>query len=592
MEYHTEGISSRSGSRKPSLLEVIAGLSPFERIVIFLLLVTAFVSGTALLYRANNDILVETPRAGGVHREGIAGTPRFINPLLAISEADKDLTTLLYAGLMTRDETGVLVPELAERYALSDDGTVYTFTLRDGLTFHDGTPVTADDVVFTATQAANAAIKSPVFANWDNVAVAALDSRTVTFTLPVPYMPFIENTTLGILPKHIWQDLTPEEFQFSQFNITPVGSGPYALANVVRDRSGIPERYELVRFDGYALGAPHIASFVFHLYNTKNEAFQAYLAGAVDAVGGISPALLEELATAETARATAIRRTPLLRVFGVFFNHNRQPLFLRDEVRKALDVATPKQALVGEILSGYGTVLDSPLPAHAAPEQVSEVPLNSTTTTPSRIEQAQTILERAGWERNEETGIYEREIDDEVRELAFSLSTVNASELIAAVGRIAEQWQALGARVEVQTYDQIDLVQSVIRPRRFDALLFGMILGHELDLYAFWHSSQRNDPGLNVAQYADIETDALLEKLRTERDPAARTELYASFAKLVSDQHAAIFLYTPDYIYVTAQTTKNITMHPIAEPHERFDTVHAWYIETDAIWPFVQELFP
>ncbi len=582
------------------LTDMLLDLSPFERLLAFILLVIVVVSGTALLYRLDEGARVETPRSGGVHREGIAGTPRFVNPLLAISEADKDLATLVYAGLMTRDAQGTLVPELTQSYSLSEDGRIYTFTLREDLVFHDGTPVTSEDVVFTVELAANAAVKSPVLANWTNVAVEALDTYTLTFTLPEPYMPFLENTTLGILPKHIWNELSPEEFQFSQFNMTPVGAGPYKVEQVVRDRSGIPEQYELSAFEEYALGAPHIATFVFVLYDTLQEAMEEYVSGNLDAVGGISPSYLPMLQEVEGEVDTAVYRTPLLRTFGVFFNHNKQPLFLRDEVRHALDVATPRHALVGEILKGYGTVLESPLPAHtqsviqsrstSSVETVSDDSQSTNTADPNSIARAQAILEDAGWTRNEGADVYELETDEETVRLSFALSTVNVPELVAAVELLAERWRSVGAEVDIQVYDQLDLVQSVIRPRRFEALLFGMIHGHELDLYAFWHSSQRNDPGRNVAQYADIETDAILEQLRTEQDLQTRLELYEEFATRVSDQHAAIFLYTPDYIYVVSKNINNVALHPLAGREERFDVVHTWYVDTNELWPFVRDI--
>jgi ABC-type transport system substrate-binding protein len=131
----------------------------------------------------------------------------------------------------------------------------------------------------------------------------------------------------------------------------------------------------------------------------------------------------------------------------------------------------------------------------------------------------------------------------------------------------------------------------VIRPRRFDALLFGMVIGHEMDLYAFWHSSQRNDPGLNIAQYADIEADSILEKIRIEQDPVKREELYQAFANLVQEKNASIFLYAPDFVYVINDSVHNVAIHPIAETSERFDTIYSWNIETDKVWPFLSEWF-
>jgi peptide/nickel transport system substrate-binding protein len=578
--------------RSFSLIRILSNLSSFERVFVSMLLIVVFGSGTHLAYNTNKSTLVEIPREGGTYTEGIVGTPRFINPLLAISHADKDLTSIVYAGLLTRNAEGDLIPELAESYSISEDGLKYTFILRENLVFHDDTPLTADDVIFTVEQAGNASVRSPVFANWDGVQVEKVDAKTIVFTLPKPYVPFLENLTLGILPAHIWSGLTAEEFPFSQFNITPIGSGPYRVLAVDRDKSGIPSKYQLAKFENYALGEPYIHSLEFVLYNNEEEAFLAYTKGEVSAVNSVTPKRLEEFLSTDTQHTTLVHRAPFLRVFGIFFNHSKQPIFLRDEVRKALELATPKKAIVGEILRGYGTLLDSPLPLYLTKntEDTSSTSAKETSTD-NQIGQARLVLENAGWKRNTETGIYALEKDKTTTPLSVSFSTVNTPELMQTAERIAQNWREVGAEVELKVFEPTDLTQSVIRPRRFDALLFGMVIGHELDLYAFWHSSQRNDPGLNIAQYADIEADSILEKIRIEQNPDVRKTLYQDFTKLVQEKNSAIFLYAPDFIYVVDDNVHNVSIHPIAETSERFDTIHTWNIETDKVWPFLSSFF-
>jgi peptide/nickel transport system substrate-binding protein len=578
-------------NKKHSLRDTIRNLSSFERVVAGLLLFLIFVSGSYLMYQKNKEILIDIPRSGGKHIEGIVGTPRFINPLLAISSADKDLTALVYAGLMTRNSTGDLVPELAESFTVSEDNTVYTFTLKEGLLFHDGTPLTAKDVVYTVQQAGNASIRSPLFTNWDGVAVELIDDRTLTFTLPEPYTPFVENLTIGILPSHIWEGLTAEEFPFSQFNITPVGSGPYQVKQISRDKSGIPTNYHLTKFSEYALGTPFISSIDFVLFSNNEQAIEAYTRGEVYGISSISPIRAEALLNTEAKSNTAIHRAPQLRVYGIFFNHNKQAIFLRDEVRTALEEATPKKAVLGEILRGYGTILYSPLPSYITDISILDKTTQEveSSTSVNHVERARNILENAGWKKGDD-GIYELEKNDETTRLSISFSTVNIPELEQTAERIVESWREVGVEVELKVFESTDLTQSVIRPRRFDALLFGMEIGHELDLYAFWHSSQRNDPGLNIAQYADIEADALLEKMRTEQDADVRAQLYIDFATLVQKKNSAIFLYSPDFVYIVHNRIKNIVIHPVAEPSERFDSVHLWHIETDHVWSFVKKL--
>ncbi len=582
---------------KHSVFDIFIKLGSFEKLTLAIVASVIVFTGTFILYNLNKKIFVEIPRSGGMHTEGIIGTPRFINPLLAISQADKDLSSLVYAGLMTRNANGDLIPEMAESYSISEDGTVYTFTLKKGLTFHDETPFTAKDVIFTVKQAANASIRSPLFSNWDGVQVEQIDDYTIKFTLPKPYVPFIENTTIGILPSHIWNELSAEEFSFSQFNINPIGSGPYKIETIRRDKSGIPIKYKLTKFEKYTLGTPNINTIEFSLYNNEDSMLNAFSKGEINAINSISPTKMEKFLNENKKENTTILRTPLLRTFGIFFNHNRQPIFLLDEVRTALNIATPKKAIVGEVLKGYGTIINGPLPINidasaittentdaekGAKEKQNDVkPVN-------HIEQARLILEKAGWEKDE-TGIYTLKKEDKTQKLSISLTTVNTPELVQTAKRIAKSWRDVGMEVELKIFDATDLTQSVIRSRRFDALLFGMVTGHEQDLYAFWHSSQRNDPGLNIGQYADIEADSLLEKMRSEKDLTKRKKLYTDFTKLIQKQNPAIFLYSPDFIYMINDNVKNISIHPMTNPSERFDTVQNWHTQTDHVWPFVSK---
>lgn len=584
-----------------TVTDLVIDLSPIQRLLGAIAFVLTVTSGTWLAYGAQEKILVDTPRSGGILNEGIVGTPRFINPVLAVSSADKDLVAVIFTGLMRRNAHNELIPALAERYELSEDEMVYTFTLRDGLTFHDGTPLTSADVVFTLTQVANPNIRSPLYANWEGVTVEATDARTIVITLPEPYAPFIENTTLGILPKHKWGGLADSEFAFSHFNAEPVGAGPYQFTRLVVDKTGIPERYELSAFKEYVFGTPNIVSLYFHIFREKNDALNAYSTKMVNAVHGISPESIDTvLKESGGASETVVRRAPLQRMFAVFFNQNRQPIFMRKAVREALNEMTPKQAIVGDILKGYGTVLEGPLPPHVVSALVENGTLTATSSDTAdagaedaqsvpRITRARNILENAGWERNKESGIYEIEEKGEYVKLTFSLSTTDIPELMRTAEFIASEWRLMGAEVELKIYDSVDLTQSVIRPRKYDALLFGLELGNELDMYAFWHSSQRNDPGLNVAQFVDIEADASLLALRKTHNQKERFTYLQTFFERITRERAGIFLYTPDMTYLTQTTLRNISLHPLASPSERFDTIHEWYIETDRVWPFVPE---
>lgn len=570
------------------ITSTIASFSRIERIAFFLFVSLFAIGSLVLLWNINKSFLVEIPADGGSLTEGIIGAPRFINPLLAISDADRDLTILTYSGLLRATALGTLTLDLAQEYSISDDGLTYTFILRDDILFHDGTPITADDVVFTVTKAQDSALKSPKRASWDGVVVEKESDKVVIFRLKQAYAPFLENTTLGILPKHIWDKADTEQFSFSQFNTNPVGSGPYVVDNIKRDPSGVPASYDLRAFKKYAPGKPYITELHVRFYANEEELTTAFKKGDIEGINAISPQTAEAL----KEEGYRVERSSLPRIFGVFFNQNQASLFTDIAVRKALSVATDKERIIDEVLYGYGTPIDSPIPpgsiGYLAPLS-AEVKSESATGTPSRTEEARAILERNGWEFNEEKGVMEKKTKTTTTELAFSLSTSDVPELKAVGELVKKQWEEIGARVDLKIFGAGDLNQNVIRPRKYDALLFGEIVGRDSDLFSFWHSSQRNDPGLNVALYANITTDKLLEETRTILDTDERIKKYQEFKKEIEQDIPAIFIYAPDFIYVLPQKVQGIAVGSVKTPSERFLNISQWFIETDRVWKFFAE---
>ena len=563
--------------REATVRACIRAFSPCERLLFGIFVALLIGSTLTMLFQLNRYALVSIPERGGSLTEGVVGSPRFINPLLASSNPDRDLVALIYSGLLRADENGTLMPDLASEYSISEDGLVYTFTLREEAVFHDGAPVTADDVVFTIEQARNPFLKSPRRASWEGVSVLKVDDKTVRFILSQPYAPFLENATLGILPKHTWDQIGVEQFPFSQFNVEPIGSGPFGVSRVRRNDSGLPESYELEAFSDYALGQPYLHTISLRFYANEELLTQAYERGDVDAINSIAPRALSSIA------AKRVRHTTLPRVFGVFFNQNQASAFADTSVRRALDVALDKQHIVSEVLAGYGTPLYNPIPPGIIDQAIPET---ATLLQEERILQAREILETHGWKLSEETGIYEHETAKELRRLSFTLATSNTPELKATAELVAATWALLGADVELQFFDTADLSLNVIRPRRYDALLFGQIVGRELDLYAFWHSSQRNDPGLNIALYANITADDLLERARQESDRGARRALFEAFEKELSADTPAVFIYAPEFVYVVPKKLRGLTLGSVTTSADRFLNVHQWFIESERVWSF------
>ncbi len=550
---------------------VIKGFSLTEKTIFFIFSAIFIFSGLSLLYQVNKIFLVEVPDYGGSLTEGVIGSPRFINPLLDSSDIDKDLTSLIYSGLMRINSTGELIPDLAESYTVSDDSLTYTFTLRKDAVFHNGIAVTADDVIFTIEKAQDSELKSPREANWAGVKVEKIDNETIAFILKQPYSAFIQSTTLGILPKNIWSKASIEEFPFSQFNTKPIGSGPYKIDYITYSSSGLPSEYHLISFNKYSLGQPYITKIVIKSYQNEKDLVQAYKNGDIESLHSVSPKSLPALSVS----SDEILLSPLPRIFGVFFNQNVAPVFVNKEVRQALDVAVDKQAIVNEVLGGYGQIINSPVPL----DKISE----ATTTNTDRIEKAKNILIKAGWKQNS-SGIFEKKDKKETVLLSFSITTGNVPELKEAAYLLQKQWQELGAKVEVKVFEIGDLNQNIIKPRKYDSLLFGEVVSKDLDLYPFWHSSQRNSPGLNISLYTNIKADKLLENIRSSSDPTLKRGYLESFNKEISIDMPAVFTYSPYYVYIVPKKVQNVSIGQVTAPGERFADVSKWYIETNSVW--------
>lgn len=559
------------------ITDIVASFSRKERATFFAALWAFIISFTIILWNINTSFLIEVPAYGGSFTEGIVGIPRFINPLLAVSDADRDLTALTYSGLMRATSNGTLIPDIAATYEISDEGLIYTFTIKEDAVFHDGTPVTADDIVFTVTKAQDNALKSPKRASWDGVTVEKIGEHQVRFTLKQPYAPFLENTTIGILPKHIWDNVSIEQFNFSQFNIEPVGSGPYRVKNITRDKSGIPVSYTMVSFKDFALGRPYINEITIKFYANEEELTEAFDGGDVESVNALSPKTANEL----SKMGGHILRSPLPRVFGIFFNQNQAPVLLDNAVREALDTTVNRKAIVEAVLYGYGTVIEGPIPPGSLGYATREE--STVDEELQRLQRARDILEKNGWKRGED-GIYEKKIKKKTERLSFSISVPNVAELKNVAEMVSVAWRTLGADVEIKIFETGDLNQNVIRPRKYDALLFGEIIGRDTDLFAFWHSSQRNDPGLNIALYANSVADKLLEDARSINDTDTRIAKYEKFQNEILDDIPAVFLYAPDFIYLLPNRVHGIEPGPVTTPSERFLNIREWFIETDNVW--------
>ena len=374
-------------------------LNAKEKMVFFSLILLVLSSSILLFssfYFKNTEIV---PSEGGEYIEGVVGSPRFINPVYAASsDVDRDLTELIYSGLMKYDENGKIVPDLTEEYKVLEDGKIYEFTLKENLLWQDEKPLNADDVVFTIKTIQNPSLKSPVRANWLGVKVEKISDLSVRFELSNPSAVFLENCTLKILPAHVWQDITSQNFPLSIYNLKPVGSGPYKLKTLAQDNQGNIKSLELVANQNYAGKKPNIPKITFFFFEKEDDEISAFNSKQINGFSPLSPQKEQNLKNQDFSEYLL----SLPRYFAVFFNPEKSKVLAEKNVRQALNYGTNKEEIVDKILFKQGRVVDSPiLPdiyGFEKPEKTYE--FNQTT--------ARQLLDAAGFVENV-TGIGEED---------------------------------------------------------------------------------------------------------------------------------------------------------------------------------------
>lgn len=507
------------------------------------------------------------PDFGGKFTEGLIGEPRFINPLLLQTDADRDLAQLIYSGLLKNDGQGNFIPDLAESFKISDDGLVYRFNLRKNIKWHDGRNLSADDIIFTVKTAQNQDFASPQRINWQGVEIIKIDDLTFEFRLKNPYAQFINNLSLGIIPSHLWQDVKAGNFILSELNLKPVGTGPYKFFKLKKDRLGRITSYELSANEDYYLNGPFIESINFNFYTSEEDLIQSFNLSGVDSLSGISPTNLGGLRFPGKVKINELK---IPRYFAVFFNQNQSEALSDKNVRLALAHSVNKDKII-ESIDGRGFKVDSPI----LPEIFDdfEDSIKKYDYNPDFVRQ---ILENSGWQDKNGDGI--REKGDRLLEIQL---VVPLRKDFVFIGELLKKdWEEIGIKIDLITASVIELQQNYIQPRTYQMLLFGEVLNIEPDPFSFWHSSQKKDPGLNLALYDASGADKLLEEARQSLNPVIRANKYNDFQNLVIEDLPVIFLYSPYYIYPQAKKIKGFESKLMGLPSERFVNVADWYIKT------------
>ncbi len=505
------------------------------------------------------------PAPGGVYVEGMTGQPQRINPLFAsFNEADEALSRLVFAGLVRLGPDAQPEPDLAESWDILDDGRRYVFHLRRGLLWHDGQPLTADDVVYTFE-----AIRSPGFRGdpalaelFSDVTVRAPDPQTVEVSLPEPFAPFLAYASIGVVPRHLLEGLSADALFDAPFNQLPVGAGPYRVESVSSTAA------TLVASETYQFGKPYIERIELRFYRDNGELLAALNSGELDGAF-FRPGLSEEDRRAIEEKRTYERSELLTDSYTLVYLNRQGPVFQDPKVRRALSLALDRDRLLAVALAGEGRAVDSPIPKG----------LWGYFDTGARPAydpaQAELLLDEAGWVR--ENGGTRAKMGEP---LHVTLSTNDDTTRMEMAEEIATMWRAIGVDVSIEVEGASAFVQDRLLPRKFEAALFGVEIGPDPDEYAFWHSSQRAEGGRNLADLADPDVDFALERGRKTTDLPLRVQFYILFQRAYQEAVPAILLLQPARSYVTTKELRGQRPVFLYDAGARFYDVHRWHLRT------------
>lgn len=584
--------NKKSWPSKKQWLSFLKVISKPERIFFIFFLCLAIISGIGWWRVSFLAKTKKVPKNGGIITETIIGQPQSLNPLLApLNDADRDISYLLYAGLLKYDKEGNLKEDLAEKYEVSPDGKVYTFFLKDNLLWSDGKKIIADDIIFAFATLQNPETQSPLRILFQGVKIEKIDDKTIRFTLDNPYPSFIENLTFGIIPQHIFKNITPSELS----SILPkefAVSGPFKIKKIEKNIDNEIKSVSLERNDKY-YGASHNSSLHSEFGASHNSSKKEFKKPYLDGINLIfvenEDDFLKRKGKSTSLAEVSVKNKDKIekrfniyslstpRYFALFLNQENKVLAIK-EVKEAMALSTPKDEIINKVFFKKARRVDGPfLPENNIGGDYKKYNFD--------INTAKDTLEKNNWQDTNNDGIREKVMEEgqNAIPLQFTLFTVDQKELNSVAKIIQENWEKAGIKIEIQSLPPQELLQNIIKERKYDILLFGQGLMMIPEPYSFWHSSQIKYPGLNLSLYKNNDIDKLLDSARKETDSQKRIEAFQTIQQKIAEDLPAIFLYSPDYLYAVKKNVKGIETKYIIDPSKRFTDIESWYIKEKRI---------
>jgi len=545
---------------------------------ILLVVLGVVLAGLLLSYQAVGVEVEMVPAYGGTLIEGTAGRPQYLNPLLSFNNpVDRDICALVFEGLTRYDEHGRLTPALASGWNVSLDGLVYTFWLRQDVRWQDGISFSADDVIFTIQLLQDPGYTGPpdLGVLWRTVEVEKVNRWTVTFTLQESFAPFLDYTTVGILPAHLLDGVTAAELPDHPFNRQPVGAGRFQVEEGDWESGALFLSANRL----YRGKRPQLDGIEFRFFPDYGSVLTAYEQGEVHSIS--------QIRMADVPRAQALEglnlftsSLPHYSIILLNLQDENLPFFQEKGTRQALLYGLDRPALIAETLNGQGTVAHSPIfpGSWAYFGEVKQYEYDP--------DQAAGLLEAAGWvlpeiEASEVSLLESEELQQGVRfreeqELSFTLAAAADTIHQQLANEIARQWARLGVRATVLPVEP-GQVSQLLESGEFAAILVDVDMRGDPDLYPFWSESAVLE-GQNYAGWRDREASELLEQARQLTNLGQRTTRYYHFQQVFAEHTPALLLYHHTYTYGISDQVQQVTLGPLTNPSDRFATVSDWFL--------------
>jgi peptide/nickel transport system substrate-binding protein len=516
------------------------------------------------------------PQKGGSYTEGLVGSIVRLNPVLDYSnQADRDIDRLLYSGLIRFDSRGIPQPDLAESWAVSADATLYTFTIRPDAKWHDGIPVTSDDVIYTFSKLQDEDFPGPEDLKelWSEINIIRLDDRNVQFQLPEPFAPFMDYLAMALLPEHLLRGVSAGDLVDHPYNLEPVGTGPFRFDGFLTEEGAITG-VGLSANSDYYLQPPYLERVEFRMYDSQQAAWEALKQGEIQGLSGLEGEVLAEALSTEGVNLHTAR-LPLATLVYLQTQHPEKTFLADKRVRQALLYALNRQSMIDRADASQALPADGPiLPGSWAYSDSGLSPEFDPT-------QAANLLELAGWELP--TGAtpgspeYVRSKDE--LQLAFTLVHPDDARHTQLAEALQEYWSAIGAQVELEAVDPEDLLEEYLEPRSYEAALadLNLMRSPDPDPYPFWHDSQV-ETGQNYSEFSDRNVSIWLEQARTTPDLGRRADLYESFQHRFRDQLPALMLSHPVYTMAIRGDMQGVTLGPLFDASDRLANIAQWYL--------------